>query len=89
VHGAGGKLAAVADRPRVGRQFDRDAARAERRRQRLGREQVAAGSAGGEQDDGRDWRVQAGLPAAAKSGAPASIGARGRPRLSASSIPMP
>ena len=41
--------AGVARGARVGHQLDRDAALAERRRQRLGRKQMAAGAAGGDQ----------------------------------------
>jgi hypothetical protein len=91
VHGTRREFAAVADRAGVGRKLDRDAAFGERRGERFRREQMAAGAAGREQYQRRVTRAQAGLPATASSGggASASMGARGRPRESASSIPMP
>ena len=91
MRGARWKFAAVGHGTCVGRKLDRDAARAERRGEGFRWKQMPAGATGCEQHERRVGCAQAGLPAAARSGsgASASMGARGRPRESASSMPMP
>ena len=70
----------------IGQQLDGDISLGQRRGQRLGGKQMAARAAGGDKDAARSH--QAGLPAKPKSRR-ASISARGRSRVSASSMPMP
>ena len=85
-----GKSPAVARRALVGREIDRRAARAQRLRQRFGRKQMAAGAAGGEQDERRAVAIRPSLRLGRQPLASARcIAARGRSRVSASSMPMP
>ena len=74
----------------IGREIDRDAAARERIRQRLGRKQMPAGPAGGEQHQrGGGIIHQAGLPTEARLPSPDNNSVRGRSRVKASSMPMP
>ena len=84
VHGAAGKL--EMRRSRVGGEIDDGTALQQRFCQRLRREQVSAGSAGGEQHQRRRGH-QAVLPSLARSRA-VSMAVRGCSRVSASSMPM-
>ena len=87
-----GNVFAVARGPLVGREIDRDTAAGERRRQRLGRKQVAAGAAGRDQHERRAVaciRPRAPEQAAASPELRRAVRARGRSRVSASSMPMP
>ena len=78
---------AVARGAAVGRQMDREAVPRERRGQRLGREQMAAGPAGGDEHRrAARLRHQAVL---GTSGMSADKWPRGRSRVSAISMPMP
>ena len=78
----------VAGRALVGREIDRDAARPERHRQRLGGKQMSAGAAGREQDE-RRLAHQAAFHSGGGRSTGSSIAMRGRSRVSASSMPMP
>ena len=84
MHGAGGKLEMRG--ARVGGEIDDGAAFLQHLGQRLRREQMPAGSAGGEQHQRRRGH-QAALPSLARSGA-VSMAVRGCSRVSASSMPM-
>ena len=84
----GEKFFAITSAARVGRKLDGDITPGKGGRQRLGRKKVPAGAAGGEQHERRGLGAQAGLPASAKPAPFASMPARGRSRVSASSMPM-
>ena len=90
---AGRKGVAVAERPLLGDELDRNAACGENMRERLGRKQMAAGAAGGEKRGRRGHRHRAGLgstpPTALLFLAPASRSAfRRRLRVTARRKPM-
>jgi len=81
-----GKIMAIARRALVGREIDLDAAPLQRVGERFGGKQMAAGSPRREQDE------RARHQAVRNSGGRRSnetIAARGRSRVSASSMPMP
>ena len=90
---ASAESVAVARGARVGREIDGDAALGQRGGQRLGRKQMPAGAAGRDAAPS-GAAVRRGHQAAAPrrqraSSRCASIAARGRSRVSASSMPMP
>ena len=79
--------AAIARRPPVGREMNGDAALGQRRRERLGREQMAARPTG-RNEHRRPARFLHQMPRPASTMSPESC-ARGRSRVSATSMPMP
>ena len=84
---AGGELSRVAFRPAVRDEIDGPAARGELERQRLGREEMAAGAAGG-QEDGPRSIYSAGAGRWLACGTPICVRFSGRLRVSASTMPI-
>ena len=81
MQGASGKIAAIFERPIVGRQLGRDAALGQRDRQRLGGKEMAAGAAGGDE--------HAASVDHAGSACAGSFEGAGRLRVKATRKPMP
>ena len=88
VHGARRKRSAVSQRALVRDEFNGDAARRKRVRQRLGRKEMSAGAAGGDQREG-PTHAAAGSWSAPPAPISVRTSVRGRLRVTASRKPMP